>query len=500
MTYSLVIVAAILGTWVIFHDNKTIGSSLYRISLLALLFQVIFRYISSYDTEVTLFYIAKDAFVLGILSTLLIISKKNIFAQCGILFASVYFLFNQIPDNKINVNIDDHWEYLVEIKNGEIPEALDKLIKYYNLEISDFQKPTSPELTELDNFIAVGVPDLVEDKLAQIFREIEDIDDVIYIEYNEKLYRNEPDPGNIFSGRPLTSVNDPMTSQQWSLQALNMDSYYDLIRESNLSPQKRAKLYILDTGVNSDHEDLKQVFVKDNNSGSKDNRGHGSHVAGIAAAITDNNRGIASMSPGIGWVQIHGIKVINDFGFGTQKSIIDGIIKAVDGGADVINMSLGGPAQQAREKAYDQAIAYAKSKGTIVVVAAGNSNTDASNFLPAKLKDVITVTAIDSSMKRAHFSNYIGKVSNGVAAPGTDIISTFSDGKYKSFNGTSMASPHVAGIVAVMRSLNPKLNVDEVFTILNKTGVPTKNTKETGKLINPTGIIETMLNQSFVNN
>ena len=160
-------------------------------------------------------------------------------------------------------------------------------------------------------------------------------------------------------------------------------------------------------------------------------------------------------------------------------------------------MSLGGKAYQNKEKAYEEAIAYAVRNNTIVVVAAGNSNENAKNYLPAKLDDVITVASVDNTLSKSFFSNYVSDVTNGICAPGTDILSTFNDSGYKTFSGTSMASPHVAGLIAVMRALDPDLDIDKAYNLIKKTGIETSSTNSTGKLIQPSRAIRELIGQNY---
>jgi thermitase len=161
-------------------------------------------------------------------------------------------------------------------------------------------------------------------------------------------------------------------------------------------------------------------------------------------------------------------------------------------------MSLGGRSNSSRLKAYKDAIKYANKKDAIVVVAAGNSNTNAKQYSPANTPGVITVSAVDTLIGRASFSNYIQDVEMGIAAPGVQIYSTTPtlsrNGKYAAFNGTSMATPYVAGLVGLMRSLDPKINTKEVYKILDETGKPTKDTKKTGKLIYPVEAVKRVIN------
>jgi thermitase len=146
-------------------------------------------------------------------------------------------------------------------------------------------------------------------------------------------------------------------------------------------------------------------------------------------------------------------------------------------------MSLGAVSNQRRQNAYNEAVAYANSKNTIVVVAAGNSNENAAGYSPANSKGVIAVSAVDEDLSKASFSNTIQDLEYGIAAPGVNIFSTMPKNKYASLSGTSMAAPHVAGLIALMKSFEPSINTAEAFEILNKTGLPTSSKQLTGKLI-----------------
>ena len=102
---------------------------------------------------------------------------------------------------------------------------------------------------------------------------------------------------------------------------------------------------------------------------------------------------------------------------------------------------------------------YAAKKGAIVVVAAGNSNMNAKDYAPANTPGVITVAALDTNLNRASFSNFVQDLDQGIAAPGVAIYSSIPGNKYAAFNGTSMATPYVAGLVGLMKSLQPDLNI-----------------------------------------
>jgi thermitase len=264
---------------------------------------------------------------------------------------------------------------------------------------------------------------------------------------------------------------------------MGVDNLYTVLKGKK--PKKLALIAILDTGVDAAHEDIKANFTSTKSKYDSDKAGHGTHCAGIAAAVSNNGVGVASFSQTNDYVRVTSVKVLSDMGSGTQQRIISGIIEAADRRADVLSLSLGGLSSDSRQRAYEQAIEYASSKGCIVVVAAGNANRNAREFVPANVEGVITVSAGDTLLGRASFSNLVPDVKMGVAAPGVKIYSTIPGSKYAAMNGTSMATPYVAGLLGLMKSLRPDLTAKEAYQILNETGAETKTTKETGRLIQP---------------
>jgi thermitase len=174
---------------------------------------------------------------------------------------------------------------------------------------------------------------------------------------------------------------------------------------------------------------------------------------------------------------------MNSLGIGSQLATIDGMIKAADMGADVISMSLGGLSSDTKQKAYEEAVRYANAKGAIVIAAAGNSNQNAKNYAPANAKGIITVSAVGPDLKKAAFSNTVNDVKYGIAAPGVKIMSTYPNGIYKELDGTSMATPMVAGLVGLLKSIRPGLKTDQVFQILHDSGKKITDDNTTGRLI-----------------
>lgn len=207
--------------------------------------------------------------------------------------------------------------------------------------------------------------------------------------------------------------------------------------------------WIIDTGIDLDHPDLNvdqnraySVFTKGKDASPDDGNGHGSHVAGTVAAL-DNDQGVVGVAAGATVVPV---KVLNSRGSGTYSGVIEGIdyVAANAGNGDVANMSLGGPVSDA----LDQAVLAAAQSGVIFALAAGNESDDANNHSPARVNhnNIYTISAMDVNDDWAYFSNYANPPVD-YCAPGVSIKSTWKGGGYKTISGTSMASPHAAGVL-----------------------------------------------------
>lgn len=212
--------------------------------------------------------------------------------------------------------------------------------------------------------------------------------------------------------------------------------------------------YIIDTGINTNHEDFGGRAVWGTNTVDRRNEdchGHGSHVAGT---VGGTKYGIAKGA------KLVGVKVMDCEGKGSLSGVIRGVEWSASqkNGPAVANMSLGGPAHQST----DDAVRAAVRKGLVMVVASGNKNEDACNSSPARVSEAITVNATDKKDQRSHFSNY-GRCTD-IFAPGTDITSAWKGRRNatKTISGTSMAAPHVAGGVALILAKNPSLTPAQV--------------------------------------
>lgn len=255
---------------------------------------------------------------------------------------------------------------------------------------------------------------------------------------------------------------------------------WNLTKEITLSS---VKIAILDTGIDQDHGDLFNKIVdkeadQENFTNSEtvnDLYGHGTHVAGIAAAIPDNSIGVVGVSYNS---SLMNGKVLGDDGSGAYSWVANGIIWAANNGAKVINMSLGGTP---KSKTVEEAVNYAWEKKVVLVAAAGNSNNPSPTH-PAKYENCIAIAATDDDDAKASFSSYGDWVD--VAAPGVDIFSTFPNHDYaigKSLNydygsGTSMATPHVAGLAALLFAQDFGRSNADVRGIIETTADPISGT------------------------
>src|SRR3954469_15539940 len=241
------------------------------------------------------------------------------------------------------------------------------------------------------------------------------------------------------------TVSDPGFASQWSLSKIGWDQLYGVV-----NPVGNTSVAVLDTGVNSSHEDLAGKVVPGTsildpfNDGTTDPNGHGTEMAGIVAASADNGVGIAGV--GYAGVNVMPVTVLNAGGYGQDSDIIQGVVWAADNGADVILMSF---ANTGFSPALQDAIDYAWSKGAVLVAAAGNGGSDVVNF-PAGDRGVIGVANTDETDALARSSNYGQDVF--MAAPGSNIYTTTGDGLYVTISGTSASAAAVAGAAALLKA------------------------------------------------
>ena len=276
--------------------------------------------------------------------------------------------------------------------------------------------------------------------------------DVEYATYNHRV-------------EALESPNDPYFNLQWALQKIGAPAAWDIH-----SGTDNVIIAVIDTGVDLDHPDLAANLVPgwdfvNGDSLPDDDHGHGTHVAGIAAGVGNNGVGIA----GVSWrAKIMPLKMLDASGSGSTYNLAQAIYYAADHGAKIINLSLGEPgsAWPCSWTEVEAAINYAVSRGLLMVVASGNDGQYGVNC-PAAYDQVMAVGSTTSSDDRSYFSNFGPRLD--IVAPGNSIYSTYRFGSYTTMSGTSMATPHVAGLAALIWSLVPSLSQVEVRNYIQTT-------------------------------
>jgi len=285
--------------------------------------------------------------------------------------------------------------------------------------------------------------------------------------------------------------NDPSFGSLYSMALVGAPTAWDT---STGSPQ--ITVAIIDSGIDYLHPDLHSNvrvnsgevpsnLVDDDNNGfvddyygydfvnldgePMDDDSHGSHCAGTIGARGNNSLGVAGMNWQVGLL---GVKVLDGSGQGYLSDVASGIQYAADRGASVISLSLGAPSTS---QVLEDAISYAAAQGVLLVAAAGNegSNNDSTPSYPASSTSshILSVAATDQSDSLASFSNF-GALSVDVGAPGVSILSTVPGNSYQFMSGTSMAAPLVAGLAALIKSVDNTLTALEIKQIIMATGEP----------------------------
>ncbi len=320
------------------------------------------------------------------------------------------------------------------------------------------------------------------------------------------------EPDIVFKLSSKKVPNDPLFQKQWGL---NNSSDTDIDAPEGWSKETGSKdivIAVIDTGVDYRHEDLKENIWKNerecngikgvdddgngyvddcygwnavsDNPDPMDDNGHGTHVSGIAAGDGNNGKGIA----GVSWnSKILPLKFMDSSGRGNLSDAIECIeyiVKNIQKGVNikVVNASWGGYQKSSSLK---EAIEKLKEEDVLFVSAAGNdkNNNDEKPYYPAsyRIDNIIAVAATDKDDNLASFSNY-GKNSVDVAAPGVDILSTYPDNNYRYMSGTSMATPFVSGIAAVLWSENKGYSYRDIKSLIEKNG---------DKLVSLDGLVKT---------
>jgi subtilisin family serine protease len=403
-------------------------------------------------------------------------------------------------------------EVLVKFKSGVSRETIEILTSRLNDRIEDRIENAAgwESIDDLDNADASAIVD-----------EYSQLAEVEYVEPNYEINLDE------IKG-PLVPVlpHDPQFNDQWALansgqrggkQGADISA---TIAWATSTGSDNVVVAVLDSGVDYNHEDLsRNMWVRpadmapyldselgavddingynaiDNASDPMDDNGHGTHCAGIIGAEGENDLGIA----GVNWrVQIMPLKFMNAGGFGTTKDAIEAInyvIERKKAGVNVRIISASWGSTQ-KSRALEDVIRKAYENDILFVAAAGNASTnnDRSPHYPSSynVPNVLSVAALDRNDQLATFSNF-GSKSVAIAAPGVDILSTWLGNEYEEKSGTSMATPVVAGVAALILAENPRLSVDDLRKrILNSTDpiVALKGKTATGGRINAAKALE----------
>ena len=370
-------------------------------------------------------------------------------------------------------------EVMVKFKPGVSEEAIERITQGLHDQVED-EIEAVPGLDAIDD-----LDDVDAETVASEYRKLPEV------EYAEAVFEIEADD---FAPSPVTP-SDPQFSAQWAL--LN-DGSRGGTKGADISAtyawtvttgSDKVVVAVLDSGVDYTHTDLaSNIWIRPNNvpayedrelgtiqdfhgfnavddsADPMDDNGHGTHCAGIIGAEGGNDIGIA----GVNWkVQIMPLKFMNKSGYGTTKAAIEAINYVIDrkkAGVNVRVISASWGSTQ-KSRALEDVIRKAGEAGILFVAASGNASTnnDRSPHYPSSynLPNVISVAALDRNDQLATFSNY-GVKSVAIAAPGVDILSTWLGDEYEEKSGTSMATPVISGVAALIVAHNPNISVDQL--------------------------------------
>ncbi|MEZ5306108.1 MAG: S8 family peptidase [Pyrinomonadaceae bacterium] len=390
------------------------------------------------------------------------------------------------PASELRAASQNEPEVIVRFKPGVDLEEIKKLAALSNDRIED-------KFESVSNLVAIDdLDDADAEEVAKQYSMMSDV--VLYAEPNNIIELQPVDGIDEVNAdrQPSASPNDPLFEDQWALNNSGQEGGKENADIKALKAWETTKgtqdvvVAVLDTGVDYTHTDLVANiwhrpdnipayiddelgaiddsigFNADANTGDPmDDNGHGTHCAGIIGAEGDNGEGIA----GVNWkVEIMPLKFLSAGGFGSTKNAIEAINYAIDRKKKGVNVRIISASwgSTLASKALEDAIRAAGEQGILFVAAAGNSSTDndrrphyPSNY---DLPNVISVAALDRNDQLASFSNF-GPKTVHIAAPGKEIVSTWLSGQFREASGTSMATPQVSGVAALILAANPDLDV-----------------------------------------
>jgi len=362
-------------------------------------------------------------------------------------------------------------EVLVILRKGMSSKEVDKLFGRHGFEKTSYHRVVDPFPLYCVRFSESSM------SIKSVIRNFLSDDEVVSADPN---YIKTCDSANSV----ITPTNDPELKRQWALWprsggendlwAPGGINAFGAWERSSLAEKTNVIVAVIDSGVDTTHPDLQQALIpghnfegNNNNENVTDEFHHGTHVAGIIAATSNNGVGIAgtvgpnfvgntdNQSVNNQYIKIMPVKVMDSRGDVTTKDEVEGIIWAADNGANIINMSFSGLSGEPEEEA---AINYAHEKNCILVASAGNSGSNVE--YPARYENVIAVGANDQLGDVCDFS--CRGEGLDLVAPGIDIYSTIPNENYELKHGTSMSAPHVSAVAAMVRSVRPDFSPDQV--------------------------------------
>ena len=344
-------------------------------------------------------------------------------------------------------------------------------------DVSSLEKMTDEKVESFRSILYIELADKGKEKVLAAIKRLESNEDFLYV-------------GPDYRVGMCATPNDEKYSEQWGLPKIHAPVAWD----TRTTVATSVHVGVVDTGIQANHPDLvnriysskHRDFTTGDTAGTVinvdslvDPKGHGTHVAGIIGAQGNNYIG----GTGVCWdIKLISLRVLGSNGYGQSSYIISAINYAQTANIDILNMSLG-------STAYDAAMETAIRNYTgLIVAAAGNNdkNTDTTRFYPASftatIDNVISVGASDSNDERSNWNGFLnlwglfgssksnyGKTTVDVFAPGTDIYSTLRNGNYGKMSGTSMATPYVTGVAALMMSIRQSLNPSDIKHMINYT-------------------------------
>jgi len=391
---------------------------------------------------------------------------------------------SKIVSNVFNIALKDKTkdlgEFALELKKS-FPDSLYKIV-FFDTSTSRLQ---------------FQFPDSNRNQLKEDIRD--KMDDYELLIWDESIFTNS------------RTFNDPIfsdASKSWYLMASGAPAAWDIT-----SGNKDVVIAVIDDGFDISNPDLINNIIKPYNVESRnknitanDTRFHGTHVAGLALGKADNGFGITGIAPNCSFMPVQITETDEVF---TSSDVIDGILYAIKNGADVINLSLGkyfpeevsrlslGQQQellkstgQDEQEFWDELFSYAEKENTIIVMASGNQHIMVGLDPMQRSLKTIKVSAINSKLEPASFSNFGNDVT--IYAPGENIYSIVPGKKEKFMDGTSMASPIVAGAVGLMKSKNKDIKIEEVIKLLKNTSDPIKGNDGKGSFIRIDKLLKSM--------